>query len=60
MEINVTRRELKEQLATHLKHLIYPLKTVLDESIGSAFWFAARALVHEEVAKPDQSSAQVH
>uniref|UniRef100_A0A1A9W5E2 Glutamine amidotransferase type-2 domain-containing protein n=1 Tax=Glossina brevipalpis TaxID=37001 RepID=A0A1A9W5E2_9MUSC len=42
IEVNVTRVELLDNLSTHLKHLIYPLNTVLDESIGSAFWFAAR------------------
>lgn len=42
IEVNVTRKELLDKLSTHLKHLIYPLNTVLDESIGSAFWFAAQ------------------
>lgn len=42
IEVNVTRNELEEQLNEHLKHLIHPLNTILDESIGSAFWFAAR------------------
>uniref|UniRef100_A0A1A9VW49 Glutamine amidotransferase type-2 domain-containing protein n=1 Tax=Glossina austeni TaxID=7395 RepID=A0A1A9VW49_GLOAU len=42
VEVNVTRKELLDKLSTHLKHLIYPLNTVLDESIGSAFWFAAQ------------------
>ena len=26
----------------HVKHLVYPLDTVLDDSIGCAIWFAAR------------------
>ena len=26
----------------HVKHLVYPLETVLDDSIGCAIWFAAR------------------
>ena len=26
----------------HISHLIYPLNTVLDDSIGCALWFAAR------------------
>ncbi|XP_037882925.1 asparagine synthetase domain-containing protein CG17486 [Glossina fuscipes] len=42
IEVNVTRKELLDKLSTHLKHLIYPLNTILDESIGSAFWFAAQ------------------
>lgn len=42
VEVNVTRDELFEELASNLKHLIYPLETILDESLGAAFWFAAR------------------
>ncbi|XP_055909727.1 asparagine synthetase domain-containing protein CG17486 [Eupeodes corollae] len=42
IEVNVTRRELNEELQSHIKHLIYPLNTVLDESLGCAFWFASR------------------
>ncbi|KRK05143.1 uncharacterized protein Dyak_GE28580 [Drosophila yakuba] len=33
LEVNVTR--------SRIKHLIYPLDTVLDESLGCAFWFAS-------------------
>ncbi|KAK3092028.1 hypothetical protein FSP39_024533 [Pinctada imbricata] len=28
--------------STDIRHLVYPLETVLDDSIGSAVWFAAR------------------
>ncbi|XP_069965460.1 asparagine synthetase domain-containing protein CG17486 [Bactrocera oleae] len=42
VEVNISRQELYDNLQKHIKHLIYPLKTVLDESIGSAFWFASR------------------
>ncbi|XP_073835127.1 asparagine synthetase domain-containing protein CG17486 isoform X2 [Musca autumnalis] len=42
IEVNVTRNELYTQLSSCIKHLIYPLTTVLDESIGCAFWFASR------------------
>ncbi|XP_058974487.1 asparagine synthetase domain-containing protein CG17486 isoform X2 [Musca domestica] len=42
IEVNVTRKELYTRLSNHIKHLIYPLNTVLDESIGCAFWFAAQ------------------
>ncbi|XP_017052378.1 asparagine synthetase domain-containing protein CG17486 [Drosophila ficusphila] len=41
LEVNVTRHELQEHLTTRIRHLIYPLKTVLDESLGCAFWFAS-------------------
>ncbi|XP_004536789.1 asparagine synthetase domain-containing protein CG17486 [Ceratitis capitata] len=42
VEVNVSREELNHNLQNHIKHLIYPLNTVLDESIGCAFWFASR------------------
>ncbi|XP_034135171.1 asparagine synthetase domain-containing protein CG17486 [Drosophila guanche] len=43
IEVNVTREELHLQLSQHIHHLIYPLQTVLDESLGCAFWFATHA-----------------
>ncbi|XP_065070032.1 asparagine synthetase domain-containing protein 1-like isoform X2 [Rhopilema esculentum] len=42
IEINVTLEELKSAREEHVKHLVYPLATVLDDSIGCAIWFAAR------------------
>ncbi|XP_036320023.1 asparagine synthetase domain-containing protein CG17486-like [Rhagoletis pomonella] len=42
VEVNVRREELHDNLRNHIKHLLYPLNTVLDESIGCAFWFASR------------------
>ncbi|XP_011311974.1 asparagine synthetase domain-containing protein 1 [Fopius arisanus] len=42
VESNVTRSELEECLRTRICHLIYPRRTILDESLGSALWFAAR------------------
>ncbi|XP_055842035.1 asparagine synthetase domain-containing protein CG17486 isoform X2 [Episyrphus balteatus] len=42
IEVNVTRKELNDELQSHIKHLIYPLNTILDESLGCAFWFASR------------------
>lgn len=41
IEINVTRAELGEHLKK-LSSLIFPLSTVLDESIGAALYFASR------------------
>ncbi|KAH8380717.1 asparagine synthetase domain-containing protein CG17486 [Drosophila serrata] len=41
LEVNVTRDELKTQLSTRIKNLIYPLQTILDESLGCAYWFAS-------------------
>ena len=48
----------------HIRPLLYPLETVLDDSIGCAVWFAARG--HgvlgngEHQGKPIQSSARVN
>ncbi|EDV95356.1 asparagine synthetase domain-containing protein CG17486 [Drosophila grimshawi] len=41
LEVNVSREELHQQLSDHIRQLIYPLQTVLDECLGGAFWFAA-------------------
>ncbi|XP_035791994.1 asparagine synthetase domain-containing protein CG17486-like [Anopheles albimanus] len=43
VEINVTRKELNLHRET-ISQLVYPLKTVLDESLGAAFWFASRGV----------------
>ncbi|NWU94954.1 ASND1 protein, partial [Upupa epops] len=42
VEINVTLEELKTMRQRCINHLIYPLDTVLDDSIGCAIWFASR------------------
>ncbi|NWH64231.1 ASND1 protein, partial [Geococcyx californianus] len=42
VEINVTVEELKKMRQQYINHLIYPLDTVLDDSIGCAIWFASR------------------
>ncbi|XP_036401613.1 asparagine synthetase domain-containing protein 1 [Megalops cyprinoides] len=42
VEINVTREELQEMRQKNIRHLVHPLETVLDDSIGCAVWFAAR------------------
>ncbi|XP_066541906.1 asparagine synthetase domain-containing protein 1 isoform X1 [Hoplias malabaricus] len=44
VEINVTQEELKEMREKHICHLVHPLDTVLDDSIGCAVWFAARGI----------------
>lgn len=40
--MNVTRTELNEALKTRISHLVYPLNTVLDESIGAVLWFGSQ------------------
>ncbi|XP_020781099.2 asparagine synthetase domain-containing protein 1 [Boleophthalmus pectinirostris] len=42
VEINITQEELQEMRRERICHLVYPLETVLDDSIGCAVWFAAR------------------
>jgi len=39
--INVQLQQLQEQRRDRIKSLLYPLDTVLDDSIGCAIWFAA-------------------
>ncbi|XP_049584892.1 asparagine synthetase domain-containing protein 1 [Syngnathus scovelli] len=42
VEVDVRREELQEMRRTRIADLVYPLDTVLDDSIGCAVWFAAR------------------
>ncbi|MGH0116205.1 UNVERIFIED_CONTAM: hypothetical protein FKN15_000132 [Acipenser sinensis] len=62
VEINVTRDELQEMRQKTISHLVYPLETVLDDSIGCAVWFASRgtgaALLNNEM-KEYTSTAKV-
>lgn len=41
IEINVTQEELQKMRRERVCHLVHPLDTVLDDSIGCAVWFAA-------------------
>ncbi|KFO83812.1 Asparagine synthetase domain-containing protein 1, partial [Buceros rhinoceros silvestris] len=62
VEINVTLEELKKMRQHHVNHLIYPLDTVLDDSIGCAIWFASRGegfVSHQGELKPYKSPAKV-
>ena len=40
--MDVTAAELSRWRWARVRHLISPLRTVLDDSIGCAVWFAAR------------------
>ncbi|CAL8266251.1 unnamed protein product [Lota lota] len=42
VEVNVTQEELQRARRERVRHLVQPLDTVLDDSIGCAVWFAAR------------------
>lgn len=44
IEVDVTLEELQEMRSRHISHLVSPLNTVLDDSIGCALWFAARGI----------------
>ncbi|NXA41777.1 ASND1 protein, partial [Eudromia elegans] len=62
VEINVTVEELKKMRQQCISHLIYPLDTVLDDSIGCAVWFASRGegfITNHGEPKPYRSSAKV-
>ncbi|KFQ91326.1 Asparagine synthetase domain-containing protein 1, partial [Nipponia nippon] len=62
VEINVTLEELKKMRQQCINHLIYPLDTVLDDSIGCAIWFASRGegfISNQGGLKPYKSPAKV-
>ncbi|XP_010404806.2 asparagine synthetase domain-containing protein 1 [Corvus cornix cornix] len=63
VEINVTLEELKKMRKQRIHYLIYPLDTVLDDSIGCAIWFASRGegfiSNQGEELKPYKSPAKV-
>ncbi|CAD1479397.1 unnamed protein product, partial [Heterotrigona itama] len=43
VEVNISRAELQEYRSSRICNLLHPLRTVLDESLGCAVWFASRA-----------------
>ncbi|KAM4558465.1 asparagine synthetase domain-containing protein 1 [Odontesthes bonariensis] len=62
VEINVTQEELKKMRQERIGHLVHPLDTVLDDSIGCAVWFAARGMgviMQDNDQRPFTSSAKV-
>lgn len=40
-EINIPKDKLEHYQASVIGDLVYPRHTILDESLGSALWFAA-------------------
>jgi len=42
VKVDIALPELQSARSSHIKHLLHPLHTVLDDSIGCAIWFAAR------------------
>lgn len=62
VEIDVTQEELQRMRRERVCHLVHPLETVLDDSIGCAVWFAARgagAILEGGEKKPFSSAARV-
>ncbi|XP_077946276.1 asparagine synthetase domain-containing protein 1 [Gasterosteus aculeatus] len=62
VEINVAKEELQKIRQERICHLVHPLDTVLDDSIGCAVWFAARGrgfVVEDGERRPFTSSAKV-
>ncbi|KAJ8726557.1 hypothetical protein PYW07_001255 [Mythimna separata] len=41
-EVNVPKEELEKYQEDNIGDLVYPRQTILDESLGTALWFAAR------------------
>ena len=54
LEINVTKKELQLALSDWIANLIYPLITVIDESLGCALWFASRAIDKNSYQSPSR------
>ncbi|KAH9400097.1 PREDICTED: asparagine synthetase domain-containing protein 1-like [Rhagoletis zephyria] len=42
VSIHISKEELETYRAKHIRYLVKPLQTVLDDSIGCAIWFATR------------------
>ncbi|KAJ7345542.1 hypothetical protein JRQ81_001492 [Phrynocephalus forsythii] len=62
VEINVSLEDLKAMRQEHICHLVYPLDTVLDDSIGCAVWFASRGeglITNQGDIRPYKSPAKV-
>ncbi|XP_072274917.1 asparagine synthetase domain-containing protein 1 [Pyxicephalus adspersus] len=62
VEINVNLEELKQMRQQYISQLVYPLNTVLDDSIGCAVWFASRGkgmLQSDGEMKPYTSTSKV-
>ncbi|XP_040913746.1 asparagine synthetase domain-containing protein 1 [Toxotes jaculatrix] len=62
VEINVTQEELQKMRQGRICHLVHPLNTVLDDSIGCAVWFAARGtgfVMEDNDQRPFTSPAKV-
>ncbi|CAK9811679.1 Asparagine synthetase domain-containing protein 1 [Anthophora plagiata] len=43
IKVNISQIELQTYRSSRISNLLYPLCTILDESLGCAVWFASRA-----------------
>ena len=43
-KVNISQEELNVYRKSHISDLVYPLGTILDESLGCALWFASRGI----------------
>ena len=62
VEVNVMQEELQRTRRERVRHLVQPLDTVLDDSIGCALWFAARGegfVAQDSAWTPFSSPAKV-
>ncbi|XP_063617413.1 asparagine synthetase domain-containing protein CG17486 [Cydia splendana] len=50
IEVNVPKEELEEFQMKTIADLVFPRKTILDESLGSALWFASRGQVEDSTS----------
>ena len=59
--IDIPYKELEEaREAKHISKLVFPMNTVLDDSIGFAVWFAARGIGYDlETGVPTNTEARV-
>eukprot|EP00794_Sanderia_malayensis_P007908 gene7908-8762_t len=54
IEVNITLDEVKQARQQRVQHLLNPLETVLDDSIGCAIWFAAKGKGIQYQLKDDE------
>lgn len=47
LQVNITRDELDKCRRDRISDLIYPLNSILDDSLGCALWFASRGVTPE-------------
>jgi asparagine synthetase B (glutamine-hydrolysing) len=63
VSIYISKEELQAMREKHIKHLVKPSQTVLDDSIGCAIWFAANGkgllLEEHEVTSVYETPARV-